>query len=93
MPKTPEAGDLDSSLSTDTDMTCKAAKRMAADASEDQQVSRAEGLVAPVEGYFRDMPPEFIRSADVELCVSGKRLPAHSQFLASQSRFMAKMNI
>ena len=37
------------------------------------------------------MPPEFVRNADVELCVSGKRLPAHSQFLASQLRFMAMM--
>ena len=38
-----------------------------------------------------DMPLEFVKSADVELGIGGNGLPAHSQFLPSQSRFMAKM--
>ena len=65
---------------------------MTADASNygnRQDCAKAQAL--PVENYFQDMRREFVDIADVELCIGGKRLPAHSQFLASQSRFMARM--
>ena len=41
--------------------------------------------------YFEFAPEGFVDSADVILEVEGQRLPAHSQFLASQSRFMDNM--
>lgn len=73
-------------------MSCKAARRVTADAiMYGNRQDPAKPQASSVEGYFQDMPSEFIEIADVELCIGGKRLPAHSQFLASQSRFMAKM--
>ncbi|KAK9833913.1 hypothetical protein WJX74_009780 [Apatococcus lobatus] len=41
--------------------------------------------------YFESAPPGFADSADVILEVEDERLPAHSQFLASQSRFMTNI--
>lgn len=41
--------------------------------------------------YFESAPHGFAESADTVLEVEDQRLPAHSQFLASQSRFMSNM--
>lgn len=41
--------------------------------------------------YFKFAPEGFADTADVKLVVGGQSLPAHSQFLASQSRFIHNM--
>lgn len=48
-------------------------------------------LAEVVPPYFEGAPPEFCDNADVEFNCGEQRLPAHSQILASQSHFMAKM--
>lgn len=50
-----------------------------------------EGPAEAVAPYFEGAPPEFCDNADVEFHCGDRRLPAHSQILASQSHFMAKM--
>ncbi|KAK9832432.1 hypothetical protein WJX74_010148 [Apatococcus lobatus] len=53
-----------------------------------------DGPAEPKEAgsaYFQNAPPEFCNSADVEFHVGAERLPAHSQILASQSHYLAKM--
>lgn len=41
--------------------------------------------------YFQHCPEGFAETADVLLVVGNEELPAHSQFLASQSRFFNNM--
>lgn len=50
-----------------------------------------EGPAEAIVPYFEGTPLEFCESADVEFHCGEDRLPAHSQVLAGQSHFMAKM--
>ena len=60
-------------------------------------VKNRQAANAPAEpaettfAYFGGAPAEFCNNADVEIHVGTKRLPAHSQILASRSHFMTKM--
>ena len=69
----------------------KAQGELAAASNEQAKVDLAKKVSRSAMEYFRDTPPDFNQTADVELCVDGERLPAHSQFLANQSRFMLKL--